>query len=69
MIWGGTHSLAECGAEASLDGAEALEEEGDAEEVDFVLVDVDVDAGFVDELVVHAEGAGEAKSNFRRGTL
>jgi hypothetical protein len=73
MVWwlerGGTHSLAESSPKASLDGAETLEKEGNAEEVDFVLVDVDVYAGFVDELVVHAEGAGEAEANFRRGAL
>lgn len=64
---GEAYSLAEGGAEAGLDGAETFEEEGDAEEVDLVLVDVDVDAGLVDELVVNAEGAREAESDLRRG--
>jgi hypothetical protein len=66
---GKAYSLAERSTEASLNGTETLEQECDAEEVNFVLVHIDVDTSFVDELVVHAEGAGEAESNFRRGAL
>lgn len=63
----GAYSLAERGTEASLKGAQALQQEGNAEQVDFVLVHVDINSSLVDELVVNTEGTWEAKSNLRRG--
>lgn len=49
--------LVKCLSEAGCDRGHPLEQERDAEEVEVVLVDVDVDAGLVDEFVVDAERA------------
>lgn len=66
VLNGETYSLAERGTEASLNGAQTLEQEGNAEQIDLVLVHVDINASLVDELVVNAESTWKAESNLRR---
>src|SRR4051794_16444792 len=57
--------LVELGTETVRERAHALEEEGDAEQVDFVLICHDVDPRAADEGVIDAKPARETGSDLR----